>query len=211
MEEYKCKFCFRLCKNLNSLSQHECRCKLNDSRILCNGNFGKTKGYTAWNKGKTKSTDDRIKAYSETIKLKYESGELVPSFLNRKHSERSKHLIKESQQRNYENCSRWFTQIENRKSYAEQYFEHIFPSAKRNYHVNKYFLDFAWPEKMIYFEVDGEQHYSESGIAHDTKRTEVLKSLGWRIISRCRWSHFKSLCEKEKQCYVNVLKIIVEQ
>lgn len=211
MEEYKCKFCFRLCKNLNSLSQHECRCKLNEFRIICNGNFGKTKGLTAWNKGKTKLTDERVRIYSETRKLKYESGELIPSFLNCKHSEHSKVLIRDAQHRNYKNKSRWFTQIENRNSYAEQYFETVFPKAKRNYHVDKYFLDFAWPDKMIYFEVDGEQHYTPSGLIHDIERSELLKSLGWHIISRCRWSHFKKLCEKEKLNYVNVLKIIVEQ
>lgn len=45
-----CKYCGKLCKNKNSLAQHECRCDKNPNKIA-------TK---AWNKGATKETDSRV-------------------------------------------------------------------------------------------------------------------------------------------------------
>lgn len=38
MDEYVCRFCGKICKNKNSLVQHEIRCKLNSNRIKCCGN-----------------------------------------------------------------------------------------------------------------------------------------------------------------------------
>ena len=40
MEEYICQYCGRKCKNLNSLRQHEIRCKENPNHIICYGNKG---------------------------------------------------------------------------------------------------------------------------------------------------------------------------
>lgn len=55
-----CKYCGKECKNLNSLKQHECRCKNNPDRInVINKNFN-AKGKVAWNKGLTKETDVRV-------------------------------------------------------------------------------------------------------------------------------------------------------
>lgn len=39
-ETYTCKYCGRKCKNLNSLRQHEIRCKENPNKIECYGNKG---------------------------------------------------------------------------------------------------------------------------------------------------------------------------
>lgn len=38
--EYICKYCGKVCKNKNSLIQHEIRCKENPDRINCCGNKG---------------------------------------------------------------------------------------------------------------------------------------------------------------------------
>lgn len=45
-----CKYCGKLCKNKNSLAQHECRCSKNPDKI----------DTEAWNKGSTKETDIRV-------------------------------------------------------------------------------------------------------------------------------------------------------
>lgn len=42
---FTCKYCGRICKNKQSLVQHEKRCNLNPNKIICRGNEGKTKGY----------------------------------------------------------------------------------------------------------------------------------------------------------------------
>ena len=103
----------------------------------------------------------------------------------------------------FKGISIFATARENRKSYPEEYFEKIFSTAERNYHVDRYFLDFAYPDKKFYIEVDGEQHYTEEGIKHDMLRTEILESLGWTCIERIRWKKYIKLEHEEKIRYVN--------
>lgn len=83
-----CQYCGKQCKNLNSLKQHEIRCKKNTNAISVSGNkHGKNNLYeyilkvksgeiTTWNKGLTKDTDERVKKYGETHHNKYINGEI---------------------------------------------------------------------------------------------------------------------------------------
>lgn len=93
-----------------------------------------------------------------------------------------------------------------KRSYAEQSWFNIFSKEniefENNYHVHPYWLDFAWPDKKIYFEVDGRTHYTTEGKLHDEKRTNFLKEHGWMLIGRCNWSEYQSLSEKSKQQYI---------
>lgn len=59
---YICKFCSKVCKNANSLRNHERLCPTNPDRNY----VSHTLGHTAWNKGLTKATDERVKQYSES-------------------------------------------------------------------------------------------------------------------------------------------------
>lgn len=70
-----CQYCGKECKSLNSLKQHESRCKNNPNRIT---NSGNQRGRVAWNKGKTKETDERVKQYSETHHNNYKDGKIIP-------------------------------------------------------------------------------------------------------------------------------------
>jgi len=100
-----------------------------------------------------------------------------------------------------------------KRSYAEDYWYNIFLTIlgentfKNNFPVKTdnscYFLDFAWVDKKIYFEVDGESHYSEEGIKHDIKRTSYLESCGWKLIDRCRWSEYQKLSFQDKNKYID--------
>lgn len=56
-DDLNCKYCNKALKNKNSLAQHEIRCSKNTERI----------NTESWNKGKTKETDSRLKAQSETL------------------------------------------------------------------------------------------------------------------------------------------------
>jgi hypothetical protein len=49
---------------------------------------------TAWNKGLTKETDERVAAYGNTQKRKYANGELIPYFLGKSHSSETKELLR---------------------------------------------------------------------------------------------------------------------
>lgn len=118
-------------------------------------------------------------------------------------SEETKRKISEKMKSIYEGSSIWRTQMENRKSYAEQYFDDCFPDAKQNYHVDRYFLDLAWPERKCYLEVDGEQHYKNNQLCeHDIERNKRLENLGWTLISRVRWSSFQKLSKEEKENFI---------
>ena len=202
----KCKFCSKYCKNKNSLINHERCCKYNPNRAIINSHVIWKKGHSAWNKGLTKETSQLVAKQSRTIKRQYVSGQRSGSWLGKHHTEEQKHNISQKMKIHYKNSSRWRTQIEKRKSYAEQYFERIFLDAKQNYHVDRYFLDFAWPDKKIYVEVDGEQHYNDNKvIAHDITRINRLEKLGWKLLMRIRWSVFQKMSQIEKEQYVKNL------
>jgi len=93
-----------------------------------------------------------------------------------------------------------------KRSYAEQSWFNIFINEKiqfeNNYYVNPYWLDFAWPDKKLYFEVDGQTHYTTEGKIHDEERTNFLKEQGWILIGRCNWSEYQCLSKENKQCYI---------
>ena len=65
-----CQYCTKEFENSNKLKNHECRCPSNPNKTYENGMLGKT----SWNKGLTKSTDERIEKASiklkETLKTK---------------------------------------------------------------------------------------------------------------------------------------------
>lgn len=61
-----CKYCNKLCKNNNSLRNHERLCPSNKDRNYISYTSGK-RGHNAWNKGLTKETDDRVKRHSQSI------------------------------------------------------------------------------------------------------------------------------------------------
>ena len=93
-------------------------------------------------------------------------------------------------------------------SYPEKYFMEVFKELpiKYNYQVGLYQLDFAIPEKMVYVEIDGEQHYVDKRIVeHDKERTEKLNALGWNCLRRVRWGEFQKLSQNEKINYCNEL------
>jgi len=52
------------------------------------------------------------------------------------------------------------------------------------YHVDGYFIDFAFLDKMIAVEIDGRCHFDKNMKRHerDFKKDEVLKNLGWNVI-----------------------------
>lgn len=125
-------------------------------------------------------------------------------------SDETKKKISSKLKEYYKGTSIWATAKDCRKSYAEQYFDNCFPDAKQNYHVDRYFLDLAWSEKKVYFEVDGEQHYTKDGIEHDKERTKILENLGWILIGRVRWADFQKLSKEEKEKYIYEVKALVE-
>ena len=95
----ECKHCRKECHNLNSLRQHEIRCKHNPERRA----FNSLGEYSHNNfKGQTKETNSTIAKQAAKLKQMYSEGLITPSaqgkpgtFLGRKHTEETKRLIGE--------------------------------------------------------------------------------------------------------------------
>lgn len=81
-------------------------------------------------------------------------------------------------------------------SYPEQFFKEVIKNEfdDKNYifqyRISKYSLDFAWPAKKLYIEIDGKQHLENQD--YDIERDLYLKENGW-IGLRIFWA----------ECYSN--------
>ena len=83
--ECMCKYCGKICKNSNSLRNHERLCKSNPNRqIFLHNNLEKynkstTDGKRAvWNKGLTKETDERVLKGTKTLLESIKTGKYIP-------------------------------------------------------------------------------------------------------------------------------------
>lgn len=74
LDSFECQYCHKVCKNLNSLRQHECRCPLNPNRK----DWEKLKEIGAARKGATKETNEVVARSTNTLKQKYKDGYVSP-------------------------------------------------------------------------------------------------------------------------------------
>ena len=122
----------------------------------------------------------------------------------RNHSEETKKKLSETMKKKIADGSFIVPYKRNHSSkvsYPEKYFQEVFKElpVKYNYQVGLYQLDFAIPEKMVYIEIDGEQHFVDKRIVeHDKERTEKLNALGWKCLKRVRWSEYQKLSQDNK-------------
>ena len=149
----------------------------------------------------------------ETIKRKIKSGEYIPKGHPLTEETRHKLSVARRTALNEGRGNHWVCPFIKR-SYPEQYFFEAFKV--RNVEVEnntwvcgRYCLDFLVGNK--YFEVDGEQHYTEEGIRKDKERTEFLQEHGYALVGRCRWSRFMKLSQESKQEYIeNIIRLLKE-
>ena len=231
-QEGDCKFCGKACRNQNSLRNHERLCKKNPNRQSTSFNrtpeseqmrlqnlriANKNKDFSKslcicqfckkeWTTTKTGWRVHELHCYSNPNRKE-------GSFKGHKRSDEEKRKISEGQKLAHKEGrnSPWIGR--RKRSYAEQSWYNIFTeklgkgSFENNYVVPKenscYFLDFAWPTKKLYFEVDGETHYTQDGLEHDKLRTAFLEKEGWKLVGRCRWSEYQKLSFEEKEVFVN--------
>lgn len=218
-----CQYCGKQCKNLNSLRQHEIRCKENpNAYINSKGNTigGGFKEYNnrikngeinVWNKGLTKETNDSLRRAAETLKRHLEKfgapnkGKTLSDEQKKKISISRTKFLKENPDK-----IPYLLNHSSKISYPEQYFIELFnlENIDLQYHkqVGLYQLDFYNEDKKLYLEIDGEQHYQEKSISRDEKRTQNLSSKGWKLIMRIRWSKWKTYSEIEKKKVIEFIK-----
>lgn len=58
---------------------------------------------------------------------------------------------------------------------------------RRQFCIDKYFVDFCCLDKKLVIELDGSQHNTELGLAGDLERDRAIQSLGYTILRF--WNH----------------------
>lgn len=103
MEDFICRYCGKVCKNKNSLAQHEIRCKKNPNRIRVVSNFIKYQADLAAGKVVKEYSNQYTKAKKLGLEVPRQSLETREKLrkirLGTKHSEKTKQKISEGVQK----------------------------------------------------------------------------------------------------------------
>ena len=148
---------------------------------------------TAWNKGKTKETDERVASYGNSLKGK------SSHIKGKNHSEESKQKMREAYQKRKAEGRAETWKSRKVRSYPELFFEgvlfnhNLLDSCIIEHPIPKpgscYFLDFYWPEKQLDLEIDGQQHRFRK--SEDDARDAFLDSQGITVY-RIQWQNINT-------------------
>lgn len=166
---------------------------------------------TAWNKGRTASSDHRIESWRIRMKKKYESGVLTPTFAGKKHTEESKKKISTAQSLAHKEGRAWNigqSRWNNKPSYPEQYFIQVIENEfldkmyEREFSLGRFSLDFAWPHKKKCIEIDGKQHDELPDVRErDLRKNDFIETSGWQVL-RIKWKDMYS----SPQAWIKIAK-----
>lgn len=166
---------------------------------------------TIWNKGLNKKNNESLKKASDTLKKRYADGTLIAfgkgKILSNEHKKKISEGIKNAHKNGNHTGWKHINGDIKRRSYPEKYFIKLLENNNltnkyritEKKSIGKYFLDFAFEDYMVDFEIDGCQHFrSQEAIDHDLKRDEFLKRNGWSTY-RVKWSDLKDNSEIQLQ------------
>jgi very-short-patch-repair endonuclease len=178
--------------------------------------FNPNKCYTKrnkviWNKGLTKETDERIKKQNKTYKEKYNAGLIINANKGKKLTVKQKSLISRGMKKAHAEGRAWNigkSRWNNKKSYPEEFFSKIIENEFQDkeyiceHPFFKYSIDFAWINKKLAIEIDGEQHERfEEYKARDKEKDRLLLLHGWKIL-RIKWKDmYNNTKMKIKEAY----------
>lgn len=190
---WKCLYCGLIFRTRKELDQHKKEAHLTISDRGVN-QFVKAKLLGLPKPIVSKETREKIS--------RAERGDKNPSKrqdVRAKISESMKKAHAEGRAHNIGEC-RW----NNKPSYPEEWFMKVLLNEfslaegkdyRREYPFHKYSLDFAWPEKKLCIEIDGEQHHRfQEQMVRDTEKDSLLLKEGWSEI-REDW---KVICANPK-------------
>jgi very-short-patch-repair endonuclease len=193
-----CKFCGKEL-NPNGFS-HQTFCKMNPDRKSRsgenNGMYGK-KGNNQFIKAKDEGINIEVSKETREKISKSSTGRIPNEETKKKISDSMKIAHKKGIAWNI-GKSRW----NNKKSYPEEFFtlvienEFIDKNYTSEYNVKIYSIDFAWVDKKLAIEIDGEQHERfQEVIERDKRKDKLLISEGWKIL-RIKWKDMYSDSKK---------------
>lgn len=186
MEDFYCPFCNRQFETKNALCSHKGKCKENPLYVPKS------------RKPRVLSEEHKLRI-KEGVRRAIEAGKKYDgsAWVGRKHTEEQKQKISASMKKAHEEgrahnigeC-RW----NNEPSYPEQWFMKVLKNEfglekdkdyKMEFSFHKYSLDFAWPDKKLCIEIDGEQHekFQEQKL-RDLEKDKLLKEEGWLEIRK---------------------------
>lgn len=211
-----CQFCGKVCKNRNSLCNHERLCRMNPGRQIAVGftkfNEDRRAGLVdVWNKGLTRETDERVAKQAKSLSAYYKVNS--STWQGKQHTAETRQKISKARKcylLAHPDQVPYKLNHSSKESYPEKYFTDLFKNEGINLHKEYYclgyYLDFCDPDKKIDIEIDGEQHYlDEKIIAHDKARTAALEATGWHIF-RIRWATYQQSTKEEKIEIINMIK-----
>ena len=180
------------------------------------GSFSKINGHTAWNKGLTKETSEKVRRCAQVCHERYQRGEIQSPYRGKHLSEEHKAKISEGMKRAHKQgiahnigMSRW----NNEPSYPEQFIMAVIENEiddknyVREYPFHKYSFDFAWVHKMKYLEIDGDQHQRfEDYRNRDMIKDALAQSEGWKGL-RLAW---KDIFHDTKT-YIQKIKSFIDE
>ena len=180
-----CPECSKLCRK-TGIGQH-----------IMRAHRGHSTPPPSWNKGKTKDTDPRIAAASLKVTGRPSNNKGVP------HTQKTKNKLSIAMKKAHADGRGWHIgkmRNERKPSYPEQFFMQVVANEfiDKNYvqelRVSKYAIDFAWVEKKIAIEIDGQFHLLPEYVERDARKDAYLISQGWSIL-RMPW---KQVCADPK-------------
>lgn len=186
--KYKCPLCYEDFSKYG-ISNHIKVSHYDVKRIM-------PEGHIAWNKGLTKETDERIQRHADVIKSRYKSGELISACKGTTLSQEHKDKVSKGMKKAHKEGRAWnigMSRWNNEPSYPEKFFKKVIDNefedknVTREYPVDIFSIDFAWVDKKIAIEIDGEQHQRFTDIIErDNRKNKKLEEEGWQLL-RIQW------------------------
>ena len=186
-----CPYCNnKITSTKSGITFHINRCKENPNRKIHPGNCGHTIGYSAWNKGLTSSTDERIKQYSNKRKENYINGKWTRNW-HKWTDEEKKNLSLKQKQYLINNPDKHVWKRNNK--FISKPCEDLKEKLKENnilfeeeycpFNDYAFSIDIAWPNLKIGVEVNGNQHYNNDGSLKEyyQNRHNIFEERGWKL------------------------------
>lgn len=195
-----CRYCGKECKSLNSLKQHECRCRENPDR-RCQNNLADY--ITTHRKGKNKDNCEEIARQVETMRSLYENGYVNPNkgkpgtFLGKHHTDATKNRISkgvsESRKAGYANGT-----ITPARGVGRGKYSYVIYKDKR--HMMRSTYEFIYALYLISHGIDFETESVRVSVTVDNKYTSTFISdfsIGNKIVEIKGIKSIKDVYERD--------------